>query len=237
MSAENLFDPDISNRVDRPIRIGASLPTTCRRGEMFFLVGSTNKIYASFSTNTWTEIASASGSGGVVGSVFGRTGAVTGAAADYAAVVVSALDVSLSARPSCLATNSAVQSIPDTTATLLTFDTDTFDVGGCHDLVTNTDRLTVPAGGGGTYLCIAQCVIAASALGRRSIQLRKNDTAFTTGKQLLGDASITSCVTAVGLVQLAATDYVNATMQQVSGGALNTVAGASNTFISFTKLF
>lgn len=145
--------------------------------------------------------------------------------------------LTLSAVPSAHVFNSAVQSIPDTTATLVTFDSETWDTGATHSTVTNTDRITVPTGGGGTWFVSGQVTIAASSLGRRAAQIRKNDTAICTGKQLLGDATFTSVVSASCIVQLAATDYLNMTAQQVSGGALNTVAGTNNTFLQATKLY
>lgn len=145
--------------------------------------------------------------------------------------------LTLSAVPSAHVFNSAVQSIPDTTATLVTFDSETWDTGATHSTVSNTDRITVPTGGGGTWLVTGQVVFAASALGRRVAQIRKNDTAICAGKQLAGDATFTSLVSASCIVQLAATDYLNMTAQQVSTGALNTVAGTSNTFLQATKLY
>ena len=51
------FGDETTNRVDKAVRVGTSLPSTCHRGELFFLVGATNKIYASFAVDTWTEIA------------------------------------------------------------------------------------------------------------------------------------------------------------------------------------
>lgn len=51
------FTDVTASQVDRPTRIGKSLPSTCKRGELFFLVGTVNQLYASLSTNVWTAIA------------------------------------------------------------------------------------------------------------------------------------------------------------------------------------
>jgi hypothetical protein len=48
------------------------------------------------------------------------------------------------------------QTIPTSTVTPITFDTETFDTDGYHDNVTNNHRLTVPSGLGGYYLIQAQ---------------------------------------------------------------------------------
>ena len=55
----------------------------------------------------------------------------------------------------CSAWNSATQSVPASTFTVLTFDSEDYDVGGLHSTVTNTSRLTVPSGGDGLYLITA----------------------------------------------------------------------------------
>ena len=49
-------------------------------------------------------------------------------------------------------THSVNQSIPDLTTTTLNFDGEEYDTSGFHDNVTNNERLTVPAGLGGTYI-------------------------------------------------------------------------------------
>lgn len=145
--------------------------------------------------------------------------------------------MTLISQPNAHAFNSAVQSIPDTTATLVTFDSETWDVGAMHSTTVNTDRLTAPIGGAGLYLCAANLAFAANATGRRTLQIRKNDVAICASKQLSGDATFTSLLNASCMVNLSEGDYVNMTAQQVSGGALNTVAGTSNTFLQCAKLY
>lgn len=51
-----------------------------------------------------------------------------------------------------LVTHSINQSIPNATATVLSFDGEDFDTDAYHDTVTNNDRLTIPAGKAGKYL-------------------------------------------------------------------------------------
>jgi hypothetical protein len=51
----------------------------------------------------------------------------------------------------CMLSKSAAQSVSATTYTAITFDTETFDVGGFHSTSTNTSRITIPTGLGGYY--------------------------------------------------------------------------------------
>lgn len=81
MSQQSDYSP---TQINKPIRVGLTLPTTCKRGEVFFLVSTTaagNKVYASFALNTWTQIFDASGQNNT-----NRTSVtVTGAAVSVAA--------------------------------------------------------------------------------------------------------------------------------------------------------
>jgi len=64
--------------------IGASKPSTCTVGEQYFATDATpgQNLFGCTVTNTWTLEAGGGGSG-AVGSVFGRTGAVTAVSGDY----------------------------------------------------------------------------------------------------------------------------------------------------------
>lgn len=58
----NALDTDFtSSQVDRPIRVGASLPATSRVGELYFLVGTTKQLYGCFVVNTWSVLGGFSG--------------------------------------------------------------------------------------------------------------------------------------------------------------------------------
>lgn len=150
--------------------------------------------------------------------------------------------LTLTAQPNASVFASGAQAIPDTTATAVTFDSESWDVGGLHSTSVNTDRITVPVGGDGLWQCDCNVIFAANAVGRRTVQIRKVDslaatTVFATGKQLLGDATFTSSISANGKINAVAGDYFNITAQQVSTGSLNTAGGAANTFLSCAKLY
>jgi hypothetical protein len=121
--------------------------------------------------------------------------------------------------------NSAAISLANATETVLTFDTELFDVGAMHSTSSNTGRLTVPTGGDGLYLFIAQAQFAASATGDRWLRLYKNGSLVTgLGEAIVQpNAADTTRMQVLGLETLAATDYVEVKGRQSSGGALDCI--------------
>ena len=74
----------VASQVDRPTRIGASLPSTARVGETFFRVGTTKKLYACFTANTWSEIAGAGGASSIASTTPPTLSTSTGTAGQIA---------------------------------------------------------------------------------------------------------------------------------------------------------
>lgn len=137
--------------------------------------------------------------------------------------------------------NAGTQSIPDTTATALTFANEDFDTGALHDTGSNTSRVTVPASGAGAYLIIAGTAFAANATGYRALTLRKNGTtnvAATT--EPTNSASIGTFLQVQTVLVLSVADYVEVLATQNSGGALN-VGHATNrneqSFLQMVRLW
>jgi hypothetical protein len=127
-------------------------------------------------------------------------------------------------------TGTTTQAIPDSTATAITFPTELIDTDGFHSTVSNTSRITIPAGKGGKYLFNSIFYFAANATGFRFSTFRKNGTVASGFAVLPG-----SSATVVGLVNsivldLVATDYVEMFVQQSSGGNLNN--DTANSFFS-----
>lgn len=116
-------------------------------------------------------------------------------------------------------TNSASQSIPDTTPTALTFDTNQYDPTSMHSVSSNTSRITFATAG--YYLVGANLRFAQNNAGYRQIVIELNgttnlasetDTVFvTTG---------TDIAVSTGY-KFTANDYVRVIVVQTSGGALN----------------
>jgi hypothetical protein len=130
-------------------------------------------------------------------------------------------------KPMCRIYNSGNLSIATATNTSLTFDSERYDVGGCHSTSTNTSRLTVPTGGAGVYHIGGCAVFAATATGIRALWVllnsstrivQKLDAATSGGDQ----AMAVSCD-----YKLAAGDYVELQVIQSSGGLLNINSSAS----------
>lgn len=135
--------------------------------------------------------------------------------------------------PVCRVYNSAVQSVANSTITAITFDSEREDSLAMHSTVSNTSRLTVPAGWGGMYLIGAQINWAGSSVGFRHTQITINNTNNLI--QSVGPNSTSAQndgVPVTTLNRLAVGDYVEAKVWQNSGGNLNTaaIAGSSPEF-------
>lgn len=105
----------------------------------------------------------------------------------------------------CSAFNSTTQSVVSGAFVVLTLDSETYDVGGFHDLVTNTSRLTVPAGGAGVYLVLGKARIAATATTNPAIAVSQNGTIIAINA-LTPSANASDCET-LAVVLAAAGDY------------------------------
>lgn len=128
----------------------------------------------------------------------------------------------LSAVYSSHASKVAAQSIPNTTHTALTFDTNDFD-NGIHNVVVNPTRFTAPAAG--KYLLVGQVGFTAAAVTTRSLFIRSNgvNNLAQHDEALAAAAGITAHVTqTVVLVNAASGDYFEFMAYQDSGGSQNT---------------
>lgn len=125
-------------------------------------------------------------------------------------------------RPRCWVSRGGTQSIPNTTATAITFvNADTFDVGDMHDPGVNPSRITAPTGGGGLYAVSCFVHWAANSTGRRVMHIRKGGSTLVWYGQYAAPGLVELWVTAVnGYVQLAAGEYFEITVSQESGGSL-----------------
>lgn len=130
--------------------------------------------------------------------------------------------LSSATQPRAVAYNSAVQSINDSTLTVLTFNSEDVDVGAMHSTSANTSRLTVPTAGGGFYLIVGAAGFANNATGTRALEIFKNGTtALQYGQVANAGAGSLVVINVVWAGVLAATDYVELRAQQSSGGALD----------------
>lgn len=113
--------------------------------------------------------------------------------------------------------HSSTQSIPNTTVTVLSFDSERWDTDTIHDPVTNNSRLTCKTAG--KYLIIGQARFFSNATGYRVLYIRLNNTTY------IAISGVNAVVgSATGLIHstiydLAVGDYVNLQVYQNSGAA------------------
>ena len=121
--------------------------------------------------------------------------------------------------------NSGNISIPNSSNTALTFNSERWDDNGLHSTVSNTSRLTAIVEG--RYLICAQTTWAASSSGNRNLSFQINGSGFPgliANKPLsAGKSHYILCI----LTNLAADDYVEVIVFQDSGGALNVTVEAN----------
>jgi hypothetical protein len=113
------------------------------------------------------------------------------------------------------------QSIANGTFTAVTFDTETYDTDGFHSTVSNTSRITIPAGKGGYYKVFGVANFAANGSGARIFSIYKNGTTDLFKLILFGNGSAQTGATFSDVVNLVATDYIEMRVYQSSGGALD----------------
>lgn len=132
-------------------------------------------------------------------------------------------DTRLSNERARVVRTTTAQSIPNSTDTLIIFNTESIDSASMVDLDVNSTRVTIPRAG--TYIVAAQFVWASNSTGRRYASIQKNGLALFRFRQT---ALETSEMTVSGLVACAVSDYFELLVNQTSGGALDIVAGGAN---------
>ncbi len=121
-----------------------------------------------------------------------------------------------------LVMKSANQAITTATWTPLSFDQESYDTAGVHDIVTNNSRLVVPAGR--TWIRLGAGVSwASSGVGVRSISYRKNNVwTFAGRSQIRQKADAQTEMALPGVVlPVVPTDYFEFMVNQNTGGNLN----------------
>jgi hypothetical protein len=135
--------------------------------------------------------------------------------------------------PSCKAFSSIHLSIANNTATTVLFDSEEWDTGALHSTSVNTGRLTAPVAG--IYSVATQILWDASTTGQRAVTIRANGS--TVVAQEIIDSGGTSPQQSVsGHAKLAAGEYVEVRVTQISGGALQILGGAGLSSFSMAYL-
>lgn len=106
----------------------------------------------------------------------------------------------------------------------ITFDTETFDHGGCHDTGSNTERITIPSGEKGVYIVGGVVSFDGDATGTRQVRIAKNGVGYhTSNPEYTPDASAATKMGVSTCILLDATDYVTLDGRHSKGSDLDTV--------------
>lgn len=140
----------------------------------------------------------------------------------------------LGAAHGCSASNGGTQTIADSTTTVVTFDTESFDTDGYHSTVSNTGRMTIPANLGGKYQCNGSILWAGNALGDRRLRLRVNGTiVLDIDNGTVNAGQFTQHLSEI--VNVAAGDFIELAVFQSSTGNLN--IGTDSTYNRFSVAY
>jgi hypothetical protein len=117
----------------------------------------------------------------------------------------------------CSLKSTAGVTIPNATATVITWNAENFDTDGFHSTSTNTGRITIPAGKAGKYLFIVDVSCdPLGATGRRSTSFYKNGTIDAQFEVTPGASTYPSMAGSI-IYDLAVGDYIDCRMYQTSG--------------------
>ena len=135
--------------------------------------------------------------------------------------------------PSVKAVRTAVQSISNNTSTAIAFTAaDEWDTDSFHSTTTNNTRVTVPTGLGGIYHIISAASFAADDASKRIAVLKLNGTTeLLYDSRLAQNGGQCNLFTPL-LTRLAAGDYLEVFVFQLSGAALNVTGSLSAHWVS-----
>lgn len=127
------------------------------------------------------------------------------------------------------ATQSATQSILNSSWTSQTFNTNVWDNASIHSTSANTERFTIPTGQGGKWMFGGSFSFAPNATGVRYGGIYISYVSINVEHSTLPDgaAATNAAFTMATTQSVTAAQHFNLTCWQSSGGALNVNAGAS----------
>jgi hypothetical protein len=119
----------------------------------------------------------------------------------------------------CRVYHNANQSIPNGSFTTLAFNSEDYDTDTLHDTSTNNSRLT--ADRDGYWLIFLHVSFDSNATGDRLVRITENGTNDIASIQVRASPGVTTDISLSTVYHLASTEYVEARVNQNSGGALN----------------
>ena len=123
----------------------------------------------------------------------------------------------------CLVTSTATpQSVANTAATKVNFDSEDFDTDGFHSNVTNNTRITIPSGKDGYYFVYGLIHWSPNTAGRRVLYISKNNATVVQNEGFSVATNTQYPALWLGQVfNLVAGDYLELEAFQSTGGSLN----------------
>ena len=125
---------------------------------------------------------------------------------------------------SCRVTHDAAQSIADSSTTKLAFNDPIFDTDSIHNDSVNNSRLTIPEDG--KYLC-GVCFMIGGASGHVNVGILLNNTASIALASIPNVSGANVAPTVTVIADLDATDYIECSIYQDSGGAASVSSSAN----------
>lgn len=139
-------------------------------------------------------------------------------------------------RPRARVYHSGAQTLTNNTTVTLAWDTESFDVGTCHDVAVNNSRITVPASENGLWLVHLHGSISDAVAGDSyTIRLKKNGANLAL-LVLRPGATGSVSFSLQTLDAPAAADYYEATIFQVNGSNRTSGAGSGDMYFEATRL-
>ena len=140
--------------------------------------------------------------------------------------------LALRAEPSkrCDAYDASTQVVTSGNTDDLALDSEDADSATMHDTSTNNERVTIPSGGDGWYLCIGSSLTAGGSNIKAVLHLQKNGTTQVQSRN--SDNMGTNTLTVAQLISCVATDYISLAGQAIDG----TVTWGSATAAEATRL-
>lgn len=132
--------------------------------------------------------------------------------------------------PQCVVVRTTNGSVANNVEDSVLFVTELYDPQAMHSTVSNTSRITIPAGEGGMYMISGSLHYAANSTGIRRAKIRKNggnDLAVVQDSN--PNASNDSRLNPATIARLSGGDYLELVGFQTSGSALVTVSGGDPT--------
>jgi len=127
-------------------------------------------------------------------------------------------------------TGTGNETINNNSSTIITWNTESFDTDSFHSTSSNTSRITIPSGKGGKYLFISHLALNnAGGTGRRSSHFYKNGVQTNESHAEIGvSTNAYPAIVNTFIYDLVATDYVETSFYQDSGGTFSISRDASS---------